>query len=430
MANSSGTSSGAPGPVRVLVAEAGAEVPAIAATYVAALVFGVQHGRLIGELEVPLRGDGMSGAELGRRLRTAFGERWQATVPAAPASDLPYVSVVVATTMQRLDELDRCLNSLLALDYPDFEIILVDNRPDGSVARKEMHERLCADPRVRVVSEPRPGISAARNHGARVARADVVVFTDDDVVAHPGWLRGVGTRFRADPDVDCVSGVVLPAELETPAQIWFERSGSKLESRYQPVTFQNDGRWRGQRLGSLRRARFEIRATTPGGEPETHLVCRAGKFGMGANIALQRDAWRAIGGFDEALGTGTPARGGEDIDAIARLLHLGGRVTMDPAAIVLHYHRRDYAGSRHQMYGYGVGATAAMTALVRSDPRHLVGLGYMVLPGFRLLFGKSAGRRADNYPKELDRAELRGLLAGPFAYLRSRVPGRRHPTGT
>jgi hypothetical protein len=140
---------------------------------------------------------------------------------------------------------------------------------------------------------------------------------------------------------------------------------------------------------------------------------------MGANIAFRRDALRGLGWFEETLGTGTAARGAEDIAAIARLLHRGGRITMDPAVIVRHYHRPDEASSRNQMYGYGVGATAALAALIRSDPRHLIGLVHLALPGLRVLFGKSADRKADNYPRELARIELRGLVVGPFAYLRS-----------
>jgi GT2 family glycosyltransferase len=438
-----------PRPVRVVLVDAGGDLPEISpeceagGRYGAALVFAVRDGRLVGEVELPLGDRRVSGTELGEHLRYALADRWAAAPPAVPAARLPFISVVIATTMDRLDQLDRCLASLLALDYPDFEVILVDNRPDASTARADLHARLCRDPRVRVVSESRRGISAARNHGARVARGNLVAFTDDDAVAQAGWLRGIGNRFHAEPDVDCVSGVVLPAELETPAQIWFERSGSKLEQRYQPVSFHNDGTWRTMRFGSLRRARFEITAKIgdnndePGadgdGEPqpdartrvEKHLVYRAGKFGMGANIAFRREALRSLGWFDETLGTGTAARGAEDIAAIARLLHAGGRITMDPAAIVLHYHRPDYAGSRRQMFGYGVGATAALAALIRSDPRHLVGLMHMALPGVRVLFGKSADRKADNYPRELARTELYGLVVGPFAYVRSRLAHAR-----
>jgi glycosyltransferase involved in cell wall biosynthesis len=415
-----------PGPIRVLFVDAETELPDVSPVreaggrYHAVLVFAVPHGRLVGEVELPLGKQGMSGSELGEHLRRELGEQWASPPPpAAPAGPPPFISIVVPTTMERLDELDRCLDSLLALDYPDFEVILVDNRPDSTPERAKLYARLSRHPRVRVVGEARRGISAARNHGVQVARGDLVAFTDDDAVVHPRWLRGIGDRFQADPAVGCVSGMVLPAELETRVQIWFERSGSKLGQRYRPVSYHNDGAWRGLRLGRLRRARFEIIATTDDGETENFLVYHAGAFGMGANISFRKSALDLIGGFDEALGTGTAARGGEDILALARLLYRGGRVTMDTASIVLHYHRPDYPGSRRQMYGYGVGATAALVAQIWSDPRHLIGLMYILRPAIRVLLGRSANRKVDNYPKDLARTELRGLAAGPFAYIRS-----------
>jgi glycosyltransferase involved in cell wall biosynthesis len=418
-----------PGPIRVVFVDADDQLPEISpvradgGTYEKAWVFAACGGRLKGELEIDLDGRVMPAGELAVGLRDALGEQWSTAdecAPAVPDDWLPFISVVIATTMERVDHLELCLASIAALDYPAFEVIVVDNRPDESAERAALHARLCRDSRIRVVTESRVGTSAARNRGARLARADIVAFTDDDVVVHGGWLRGIGARFAAEPDIDCVSGVVLPAELETPAQIWFERSGSKLEPSYRAISFHNDGTWRRRRLGWLRRERFEMTATPVGGQPEKFLLYRAGKCGMGANIAFRHAALRSLGWFDETLGPGTAALGAEDTSAIARLLYQGGRVILDPGAVVRHHHRLDYAGSRRQMYGYGVGATAALAAMVRSDPRHLIGLLHLVLPGLRLFLGKSSGgRSASDYPQDLARVEMRGLVVGPFAYLRS-----------
>jgi glycosyltransferase involved in cell wall biosynthesis len=417
-----------PGPVRVLLVDGDSDLPDISpvradgGAYEKAMVFAACGGRLKGELEIDLRGQVMPAGELASGLRDALGEHWSTADPDAPVvpdDRLPFISVVIATTMERVDYLELCVASMVALDYPGFEVIVVDNRPDESAERAALHARLSRDSRIRVVTESRVGTSAARNRGARLAQADIVAFTDDDAVVHADWLRGIGARFAAEPDIDCVSGVVLPAELETPAQIWFERSGSKLEPTYRAVSFHNDGNWRRRRFGWLRRERFEMTATPDGGQPETFLLYRAGKCGMGANIAFRQAALRSLGWFDETLGPGTAALGAEDTAAIARLLYQGGRVIMDPGSIVRHHHRLDYAGSRRQMYGYGVGATAALAAMIRSDPRHLVGLMHLVLPGLRILLGKSEGRSVGDYPKDLARVEMRGVLVGPFAYLRS-----------
>ncbi len=341
--------------------------------------------------------------------------------------------MVVASTLSRRDALDRCLTALSTMDYSAYEIIVVDNRPDSSPAREAEHRRLAGVPRVRVVVEPRPGIAAARNAGARAATGEIIAFTDDDVVVHPRWLAATAARLGSHPRVDCVTGVVLPAELETPEQIWFERSGSKLAVGFTAVTYRSADSGPSP-FAWLRRRAYEVVAEPdPTGDPAIAaptrcFIYRAGTFGMGASFAFRATALRGIGGFDEALGVGTPARGGEDIAALARLLRHGGRITSDPAVIVHHYHRREPELLTEQMYGYGVGASAALAALVHRDPRHLIGLAHLLLPAVGVLTGRAKRRRVSDYPPELARVETRGLLAGPFAYLRSLRALRGHPT--
>ena len=77
--------------------------------------------------------------------------------------------------------------------------------------------------RVRYVREPRPGLDWARNRAIAEARGDVIAFTDDDVAVDPGWIRALVAAFGSDETVAAVTGLVLPAELETEAQVLFER---------------------------------------------------------------------------------------------------------------------------------------------------------------------------------------------------------------
>jgi glycosyltransferase involved in cell wall biosynthesis len=407
-----------PGPVRVVFADLDAALPDIAAArpeggrYAAALVFATRHGVPVGHVELPLDGATVPAADLARALSVLGDARPE---PVAPPEPAPFISVVVPTLMRRTGQLERSVAALSALRYPAFEVIVVDNRPDGDDAP---HARLRAYPGVTVVAERRPGISAARNRGLRHARGEIVAFTDDDALVDPGWLAAIGRRFAAEPQTDAVTGLVLPAELETPAQVWFERSGGKLDQRYAVV------RYRRAAGAGWSAGRFAVTAEPPGSAqaPGGDLIpIYRAKFGMGVNMAF-RTAWlREVGGFDEALGTGTASRGGEDIAALTRLLYAGRGVTFDPAAVVRHYHRRTEEECRTQMYGYGVGYTAALTALVRSDPRHLVGLVHLALPALRVLRRRSADRTGSGYPSHLRRAERRGLIAGPLAYVRSRA---------
>ena len=76
-----------------------------------------------------------------------------------------------------------------------------------------------------------------------------------------------------------------------------------------------------------------------------------------------------------------------------------------------------------QIYGYGLGFTAMLTAVAMRDPWHLLGLAAIVPAWLKSLRAESSAKsvnRADDYPPDLARAELRGMAAGPIAYLRAR----------
>ena len=156
---------------------------------------------------------------------------------------LPPVSVIVPTTLERLDHLHLTLQSLQDLDYPVYEVLLVDNRVDSHGAVPAWFERF---PSVRLLSERRPGISAARNRGLAAATGELIAFTDDDVTVDPRWLRVIAQRFAAHPEEACVTGLVLPRELETPAQVrlehYFGGFGPRLLS---PVSHRLKARPRG-----------------------------------------------------------------------------------------------------------------------------------------------------------------------------------------
>ncbi len=320
----------------------------------------------------------------------------------------PYASVVVPTLFGRPELLAGAVKALCALDYPDYEVVLVDNRSNERRDERDWRA-LPADPRLRIVAQPRPGISAARNAGVRAARGEFIAFTDDDVEVDPGWLRALGERFAAEPDADAVTGAVLPKELETEAQRWFERYGAGSARDYRSGSYATAGRvWR-------------VRDRIAGTEDWLY---RLGPFGTGANMAFRAGTLTALGGFDEALGAGTPTGGGEDIEMFVRLLARGYRLAVEPAAYVWHTHRRTGAELREQMAGYGRGLTAMLTAAILRDPRHLVGLLLIAVPGTVSVLkpGKSSAPRLAEDPQG---ARLSGLLHGPAAYFASRRKMRR-----
>ena len=266
-----------------------------------------------------------------------------------PEGDLPRTSVVVATR-ERADQLARALDSLLAQDHPDFEIVVVDNAPATS-ATQDLVERKYGE-RVRYVREPVPGLAIAHNRGIAAADGAVIAFTDDDVVADPHWLTALTAPFAADPGLGCATGLILPARLRTPAQILLESHGGFAKG-FAP---------RDVRPGAPARRRTAL----PVHRGQLRLRRQHGLPGHGACAT--------IGGFDPATGTGTPARGGDDLYAFVRVLAAGHRLRYTPEALVWHHHRETWQDLKNQAYGYGAGLTAYLTAILVRRPALLPAL--------------------------------------------------------
>src|SRR5262249_1074961 len=136
----------------------------------------------------------------------------------------PFVSVIVPTR-NRPEQVRRHLRSLLALHYPHYEIIVVDNAPSSAATADLIQQTYGNVPQGRYVREDRPGSSWARNRGLVAARGEILAFADDDVVIDRYWLVELVRAFGRADGVACVTGLVLPLELETPPQFWIEEYG-------------------------------------------------------------------------------------------------------------------------------------------------------------------------------------------------------------
>ncbi len=152
-----------------------------------------------------------------------------------------------------------------------------------------------------------------------------------------------------------------------------------------------------------------------------------GKLGSGANMAFDTAWLRSVGGFDAATGVGTPARGGDDLLALFRVLRSGRSLAYRPGALVRHHHHRDPAAVRRQVYDYGVGLGAYLTSVVVHEPGTLFSMVRRAPAGLAHFRGRrnGSGIRPDSWPRPLSRLERRGLLYGPFAYAVSRARVRR-----
>ena len=314
------------------------------------------------------------------------------------------ISVVVCTR-DRPEILAGCLERLQRLHYGRFDVTVVDNAPRTGATRDCFSRLVGDDDRFRYVCEPVAGLSRARNRGLAAAASRYVAFTDDDVEADPWWLDGIAAGFARDDRAGCVTGLVPAAQLDHASQQYFDRRYSwaaHLEPRVYDLA---NGR--------------DTSALYP---------YSAGIFGTGANFAVDRELLEDLGGFDEALGAGSPAGGGEDLDAFVRVLRAGRSLVYEPSAVVWHVHRPGAAAQRRQLFYYGVGLTAFLSKYV-ADPRTTGEILARLPEGARRLRriwtpAEVAGRA----PAPLVTAEALGMLAGPLAYYRGRRRVKRSQT--
>jgi glycosyltransferase involved in cell wall biosynthesis len=247
----------------------------------------------------------------------------------------PPISVVVCTRDRPLS-LEHCLQALAQLDYPAYEVVVVDNcSRDATVAQAVARSGF------RCVREDTPGLDWARNRGIKETKYDIVAFIDDDALAAPGWLRGVAHGFE-DPEAMVVTGMALPAEIETPAQGDFERYGG-MSKGFVGQTIRRD-------------------------ELNDQALFWASSWGVGTNMAFRRALFEAIGGFDVTLDVGTPIGGAGDIEFFYRTVAAGYTLRYEPAAMVRHVHRRDSASLQRQVYYNGRSFTAYLLTIGRNEP--------------------------------------------------------------
>src|SRR5262249_16177821 len=308
------------------------------------------------------------------------------------------VSVVVATR-DRPADLERLLDSLARQNTArDVEIIVVDNNPSSGLTPPVVTGRA----NVKVVPEARAGLSYARNRGILASVGNIVVATDDDVVVPPDWIERLVAPF-GDPNVMAVTGNVVAESMATRSERLFEAYGGlgRGDDRMRV-----DGVW----FRDFRRA------------------VPTWRLGGTANAAFRSTIFRdpAIGLLDESLGDGTPAGCSEDTDLFYRILRAGYRIVYEPKAVVRHRHRGTSSALRRQLYGYSKGQVAyQLTTLKREgDLRALVRLAFE-MPELYWWRIKTRLTGASDYPLSLVLVEMAGLLAGPFAWWRSRRRVRR-----
>jgi GT2 family glycosyltransferase len=373
------------------------------------------HSQALGVLDIGLGDNGVSGALCAAAIWGQFGERINAHLredgmpeiagldeagvadPAQPPClegrravlrDPPWVTVFLATR-NRPAMVARALESIHALDYPraSFEIVLMDGS-EGDETEQLVGARFSE---VRYLRVKRGGYCVTRNCGIAAATGTVIAFTDDDAIVDRHWLTEHLATLRAFPGAACTTGVRLPLELNTRAQLWFEEFAG-FGDRYEP------------RVISLR-----------GREPGSLLPWATGKIGASVNMAWRADALREVGGFDVAF----DQTAGEDLALFFDGLCAGYEIVYTPSAIVYHEHRRTPEDLRRQLHIHSVGLGAYLTRCLATRPRLIPDFLRRVPRGSLYGWGWMSPRKqrtSSDFPAELTRVARYGVLLGPYAY--------------
>jgi glucosyl-dolichyl phosphate glucuronosyltransferase len=180
----------------------------------------------------------------------------------------PAISVIIATCRREPFLLD-CIASILRNSFQDFEIIVVDQDRAGTLPAA-LRQRFGDEPRLVYVTLDQANLSRARNAGVAHARADVLIFSDDDVEVSPEWLRAYADAFEVCGGKPAVVGGRLDPLWLTPRPRWLPVSKEYLLGIYD-------------------------RRTGLGLMPEHDLP-------IGANFGTHRKVLEAVGPFDERVG--------------------------------------------------------------------------------------------------------------------------------
>ena len=230
-------------------------------------------------------------------VRRAFGE-----VPFPKDTAWPRISVVVCT-YNGSRTLADCFQHLARLDYPNFEVIVVD---DGSTDR---YVDCATKYGFRLIRTPRAGLSSARNTGLQAAKGDIVAYIDDDAYPDPHWLKYLAGTFLASGFVG-LGGPNIPP----PGDGWIA----------------------------------DCVSNAPGGPVQVLLSDREAEHIPGCNMAFLRSALLEIGGFDEQFRVA-----GDDVDVCWCLQNRGWKLGFNPAAQVWHHRRNSIRTYCKQQWGYG-----------------------------------------------------------------------------
>ncbi len=205
-----------------------------------------------------------------------------------------FVSVLLATK-DRHNALSRCIASLCAGTYKDFEIIIVDQTASP-------YSSHISHANVRYIHDPRRGKGKALNLALSRARGDICAFIDDDCIASKNWLRSIQDAFSKHPSISGVFGKTLP----------FTKKGL-VQTKYCPAIY------------------------LPAEDRIISSPCyHADHIGFGNNMAFRTNVCRSIREFTTLLGPGSIGLAALDAEFALKALEHNYRILSTPNVLVYH----------------------------------------------------------------------------------------------
>jgi len=259
-------------------------------------------------------------------VHTAFAE-----LPFPPYYVYPRISVVICTYNGE-ETIEECLDGVSRIDYPDFEVIIVDDASRDDTAT--LAETKAKTHGFRVIRlTPNRGLSTARNEGMAAASGEIIAFLDQDAFPDSHWLRYLALTFAGSRHA-VIGGPNLNPRFEAPTVDCIDHAPGNPQ-----IVMADDG-------------------------VADHIP--------GCNLAVRRSFMKAIGGFDPRYRCG-----GDDVDFCWRVLKLGGTLGPSPGAMVWHHRRQGIRSFLRQQMGYGKGEAT----LERDWPERFNSLGHQVRSG-------------------------------------------------
>ncbi len=237
------------------------------------------------------------------RLKSLLCNPHRPLIERFPLEHTPKVSIVVCS-YNGAKTLRDCLTSLQHLNYPDYEVIFVD---DGSTDNSQ--DIIKDFPSVVNIHQKNKGLSVARNVGIQASKGEIIAFTDSDCMADPDWLYFLVQGFDKGK-----YAVVGGPNISPPAANWIQATV----------------------------------AAAPGSPSHVLLTDTEAEHVPGCNMAYYKWALEEIEGFDPEY-----RKAGDDVDVCWRIIQRGYKIGFSPTAIVWHYRRFTVEAYFKQQKGYG-----------------------------------------------------------------------------